>query len=172
MLQFVYGVTVKNRCNMKPMWRKWGPLWFILIASFGSMADITRQIMLDSRSAALVSAEGDAAAFNFDQCTYTATASALTASVSASCSRDPVVITQISALGDEGNKWLSSSLCVNACSLFAWAGVVLTVMGFVWLSEVLTWIRGKRAELSGGLGQVLLSSENYAAGECKECRAV
>mmetsp|Transcript_54663 Transcript_54663/g.142747 ORF Transcript_54663/g.142747 Transcript_54663/m.142747 type:complete len:214 (+) Transcript_54663:68-709(+) len=171
MLQYVYGATLSQRCGVTPPLRRWGPFILIAAASVASMADISRQVVLDSKGAALVTKAGPVKAFDFDHCSYTASASPLVgmaasdgAPLTDTCVSEPLTVTQSGATGPEVDRWLRAPLCTKVCGLLSRAGLVLTIGGFLWLSEVMPWLQAKWKQVNaGGLAQHLLSTE------CSEC---
>merc|ERR1712060_162292 len=90
MLQFVYTTTVSKRSEITPFWCKWGPFCLIAAASVASLADISRQVLLDSKSAMLTVGIGSLQAFDFDHCTYTATAIPLKKDATVLCPQEPL----------------------------------------------------------------------------------
>lgn len=168
MLQFVYGTTVSKRRDVGSVWRKWGPFVIILVATIGSMADITKQVLLDSAHISLKGANATSE-FNFGSCSYTATATPLPAAT-APCAAAPMTVMQQSAVGPALQQWLRSSSCESLCNLLGWMGVVFTVGGFMWLSDVVPWLQQKwRSCVNGQLEEKLLGSDHEIVG-CKDCQ--
>eukprot|EP00927_Polykrikos_kofoidii_P044548 TRINITY_DN38485_c0_g1_i1.p1 TRINITY_DN38485_c0_g1~~TRINITY_DN38485_c0_g1_i1.p1 ORF type:complete len:204 (+),score=25.52 TRINITY_DN38485_c0_g1_i1:145-756(+) len=142
-LQYVHSRTVTNRRDVTPAACKWGPFCLITLASVASMVDITRQIVIDSSTFALVVADGSKAAFDFDRCTYVATASALTSSADASCPSEPMIISYHGAFSSATIVWLKSSTVRKVCLNLGRAALAVTILGFVWLSGIVQWVNHK-----------------------------
>jgi hypothetical protein len=161
LVQFANNVTLEKRANVTPTWRKWGPFAIIAVASVASMLDITRSIVVDSNTHSLVKPGGAKGAFNFDDCSYTATAAPLSAMSSASCPATPMTVVQTGAVPQEVNTWLQSKMADNICWAAGWATFWLTIVGFAWLSETVAWFRFKLEQVQKeGLREALLSTED------------
>lgn len=160
-IQFVQSTTVETRKNVQPAWRKWGPFYVVTFASIASMMDIGRQILLDSDSAALNQADGSKAPFDFDSCSYTATAVALPGIKPALCSAAPVVVSQAGAFGPTVKAALSSTAMDTVCYYCSWAAMIGTIVGFMWLSDTVPWMRAKwYTARTQGLAKALLETES------------
>jgi len=142
MIQFAYGVTIAKRPNVKPAFRKWGPFYLIIFAMVASMVDLTKQVIIDSETQILKPMHGgDAKSFDFAHCSYTAVAAPLPGLSVQACSVDPVAVQQIGPLTDKTLKWLEGDTVKQICSWLGWASLVFTIVGFMWLSEVLLWLQ-------------------------------
>lgn len=168
-VQFAHSNTVADRQKVEPSWRKWGPFYIITFASLASMVDISRQILLDSNSPALMGADGSKQAFNFGKCGYTASATALAGSTAESCPPGPIPVAQAGAFGLSVNAWLNSAAMDSICSTCSWAATIFTIVGFMWLADVIPWFRHKMASVQKhGLTAALLEAEGCAAdGSCE-----
>lgn len=143
LLQFVYGATVSKRAAVTPAWRQWGPFWIIAAASLASMADISRQIILDSKNAVLILPDGSSQEFKFDSCQYSATATPLIAEAASLCPVGALNVRQQGAVTPGVDRFLQSALFAQVCHYLNWLGVLLTIVGFMWLSDVVPWLRNK-----------------------------
>jgi len=162
LIQFANNVTLEKRRHVTPMWKKWGPFLIIVVASVASMLDISRSIVLDSNKSAL-EAPGGTSAFNFDDCSYSVVATPLSpmALGAASCPKDPVVVVQTGAVSADVSSWLKSPLANQICYIAGWATLVLTIVGFAWLSETWEWLHFKWSQVqTAGLKEALLSTED------------
>lgn len=167
-VQYAHGITVTSRKQVEPTLRKWGPFSIILFSCVGNMVQITKEVLVDSSSAALRKSDGSNARFNFDSCSYTASASPLPGVASATCAAEPHAIVQASALSAADNALLNSAAMDNACYYCSWGAMFLTIVGFMWLSDMLPWIQSKwRTMRQAGLAQALLETDSCTDG-CRQ----
>lgn len=142
LIQFVHGTTTTSRADVTPPVQKWGPFYMITFASLASMADLTKQVFLDANSQVLSPGDGsDATSFDFTQCVYTAVAAPLPGTAGDVCSAAPMDVKQLGALGGDSLEWLNGDYATSLCANLGWAGLIFTVVGFMWLSEVVPWLK-------------------------------
>lgn len=173
LVQFASNVTTEKRANISPAWKKWGPFYIIVLASAASMLDICRTIVLDSDNPVLIQPGGAAGGFTFDQCTYTATAVPLSPleQGAASCPTAPMPVQEVGAVNTRVDAFLKGAVADQICSVAGWLTLVLTIIGFAWLSDTLAWLRWKWMQVQHeGLKEALLSAEEDPT-SCKACKA-
>lgn len=169
-VQFVHSTTVESRKQVEPAWRKWGPFFVVTFASVASMVGISRQIMLDSNTAALRKTDGSKGAFNFDACSYTAMATAHEGvSQTDACPAEPIAVVQAGALNPAMNAILNSAAMDTVCYYCSWSTMIFTIVGFMWLSNTVPWMQAKwKAARKDGLAKALLETESCTAAMCQQ----
>jgi len=158
-LQYVYGIIEERRCHM-PHFRKWGPFYLLVMASIASMADITRQILLDARTVSLVTANGSPTTFNLDKCSYEVVAFAREVDAGDTCTIGKSSVKAADAFGTAWRLWMQSSSATSLCGFLSRVGLALTIAGFLWLADAMQAIKQKWARWRGSdLDHNLLKSE-------------
>lgn len=164
-VQFVHSTTVESRKEVEPAWRKWGPFYIVTFASIASMFGISRQIMLDSNATVLRKADGSKGAFNFDSCSYTTMATSRKGVIqTGACPAEPMALVQAGALSPAVNAMLNSGAMESACYYCNWGAMIFTIVGFMWLSDMVPWMQAKwNTVRKDGLAKALLETESCSA---------
>lgn len=169
-VQFVHSTTVESRKHVEPAWRKWGPFGVVTFASVASMVGISRQIMLDSNTAALREAGGFVGKFDFDACSYTATATPREGVTQTdACPAEPTAVVLAGALSPAMNAVLNSAAMDTVCYYCSWGTMIFTIVGFMWLSNTVPWMQAKwKTARKDGLAKALLETESCTTGMCQQ----
>jgi hypothetical protein len=153
----MYTDTKARRMNIQPHWRRWGPFYFIILATIGVMADLTRHLINDANNWFLVKPQDPIKYhFDFENCMYQVPV-VIGNSQCKTAGTGPFSVSEENALGLDMSMYNDDGSLSAYGWLFTiigtWTGFAFLFIGMLWYTDIGNKMRRQYQALRGQIVQ-------------------